>query len=300
MTFDSPVIAIESARTLPSTRVVFDYATIICVVDGLMRVETPAGRHELEPGWSLTLGAGTWRSLEPSPAARVWTIYVKERFLREQLTWTLPEGSRLLPGIHAAEWDGSATIQEIGVMLVRRIEPLLRQISIINASDSRPELIPARAVSRFSRALELVMPALLDHTKVAHTSAAVVRSPVLGSLTRRVTTAQVARASMLLRARMSETWTVERLARETALSKSHLTRLFINYLGVAPIQFLVEVRLTEFARLVEETELSRGEAARQVGWQDSRIAAAWFRRRYRVSPSQFRRHPHPAHESCAL
>jgi transcriptional regulator GlxA family with amidase domain len=92
---------------------------------------------------------------------------------------------------------------------------------------------------------------------------------------------------------MAERWTVDRLAAAVSLSRSQLTRTFTAHVGASPLRFLTEIRLTEFTRLVEETDLPIGVAARQVGWEDSRVAAAWFRRRYGISPSLYRRNPHP-------
>nr|WP_243752443.1 helix-turn-helix transcriptional regulator [Leucobacter weissii] len=94
---------------------------------------------------------------------------------------------------------------------------------------------------------------------------------------------------------MSERWTVQLLADEVALSRSHLTRLFVRHLGVAPMRFLVEIRLTEFTRFIDESDLPVATAARRVGWDDARVAAYWFKRRYGVGPTQFRRRPHPSH-----
>lgn len=289
----TPVVAIESARTLPTSRAVFQYAKIMHVVEGRVRVETPSGAVELQAGSSLTLGAGVWCKVRPLPAVRAWTLYVDERFLRDQIAWLLPDKSRMLPGVHPQEWDGSAVVLEPGMTLFRQVEPLWRQISVVTDSRLAPELVVARAVTLFVHAVELAVPTLLD----PHTPNADLRlrasPPVLGRLTPRAATGQLSHAAYLLRTQMAEPWTVSRLATEVALSRAHLTRLFTMHVGLAPMRYLMETRLTEFTRLVEETDLPISAAAMEVGWRDSRIAAIWFRKRYGVSPSQFRGHPHP-------
>lgn len=87
---------------------------------------------------------------------------------------------------------------------------------------------------------------------------------------------------------------MSQLAASEAVSPAHLSRLFTSVLGVAPMRYLTEIRLTEFARLIEETDLPLAAIARRVGWQDARVASVWFRRRYAVTPSRFRRTRHPA------
>ncbi|MGD7731614.1 helix-turn-helix transcriptional regulator [Propionibacteriaceae bacterium G57] len=95
---------------------------------------------------------------------------------------------------------------------------------------------------------------------------------------------------------MGEPWTVTSLAQELALSRTHLTRLFSTHMGASPMRFLTEVRLTEFSRLIDETDLSVHQASQAVGWADPRVASAWFSRRFGVTPTRYR-HRLPATRS---
>lgn len=63
----------------------------------------------------------------------------------------------------------------------------------------------------------------------------------------------VGRAVQLLRDRMAESWTTTALARSVAVSRTHLTRLFVACTGFPPMRYLTEIRLTEFTRLIDET-----------------------------------------------
>jgi AraC-like DNA-binding protein len=277
-------------------RAVFDSAKIVHVMDGAARVETALGTYELSPGSVLVLGAGKWCSLMPERAVRVWTIYVDEEFLRAQMGWTLPVRSRIIPGMHPLDWSGAPLVLKPGPDALRRVEPIWRRMSVLSNSQLPPEKAAARAVALFAWAVELSVEALVVPGPAAVESPW--QSPVMGSLSSS-SAGQVGRAARALRTRMTEAWSVERLAGEVALSRTHLTRLFSVEFGIAPIRFLTEVRLTEFTRLIEETDLTVDAAARAVGWTDSRVAAIWFRRRFGVSPSQFRRRPHPFIENSA-
>lgn len=285
--------AVESTRTEPIRRAVFDHAKIVHVMEGRIRLETESGSYELLPGNAVALGAGHWCSMRPLQFSRLWTVYIDENFLRAQMRWILPDPSRVHPRVHPDSWDGSALVLRPGLTTLRRNEPVWRQISVIDYSGTT-ELITSRLIALFTQTIELGLPSVLIEQSENDASAlARFDFPVRGTLTNTTPTHQVRRAVELLRRRMAEPWTMPRLAVEVATSTSHLTRLFSEQVGVAPMRFLIEVRLTEFTRLIEETELSISSAAREVGWVDARVAARWFRRRFGSTPSEYRGKPHP-------
>lgn len=285
--------AVESARTEPVRRAVFGHAKIMHVMDGHARVDTETGSHDLWAGTILALGAGQWCSMRPMPSVRVWTLYVDEAFLRAQMGWVLPDARRVVRGAHPDEWDGNALVLMAGTDALQCCEPLWRQMSLLEQTAT-PELTATRMIRLFTRAVEYTLPALLiESGDEGSPEYAASSFPVRGTLTRPPLAQQVRRSTDLLRRRMAEPWTVHRLAAEVAMSRTHLTRLFGVQVGVAPMRFLTEVRLTEFTRLIEETGMSVSSAARSVGWADSRVAATWFRRRFGIGPSEYRRHPHP-------
>lgn len=53
-----------------------------------------------------------------------------------------------------------------------------------------------------------------------------------------------------------------------------MTRQFTRHVGLPPMKDLNEIRLTEYARLLDETTLPISSAASRVGWIDSRVAAS--------------------------
>lgn len=305
-----PLVAIEAVRTLPVERVVFGHAKVIGVLEGRSTVETPSGRFELRPGDVFVLGAGVWCSAVPAPFVRTWTVYADETYLRSQTGWSLPPADRMRLGVHPSVWDGSALHLPVGIDVVRALEPYVRQMSVLSSAED--DVTGSRLVALFAQAVEVIVPALLEPAGSDGAPPPADRDDdrgrgvraVWGRLRRPAPRPEVRRAAELLRARMAEVWTVERLAGAVALSPTHLGRLFAAEFGVPPMRFLIEVRTTEFARLIEETELPIGIAARRVGWTDPRVASAWFRRRFGISPSRFRQRMHPfcvvGEEPCGL
>lgn len=283
-----PLSAVESVRAERIHRVVFGHAKIVHVLEGAARIETATGIHELTPGYAMALGAGMWCSVRPDPTVRLWTLYFDESFLRSHMRWVLADTTRVRPGVHPDAWDGSALVLQPGVDILHRIEPLWRQISLVNET-APPEVATTRLISLFSRAVEIALPTLLADDGAVPERFVL---PVRGRLAQPPIARPVRRSVVLLRSRMTEPWTVGRLAAEVAVSRAHLTRVFTQQVGVAPMRFLIETRLTEFTRLIEETDLPIADASRQVGWNDARVAAVWFRKRFGITPTQYRRHPH--------
>lgn len=284
--------AVESVRTERTHRAVFSHAKIIHVVEGAVDVETSSSAHRLTPGMSLALGSARWCRLWPRARVRLWTVYVDENFLRTQMAWFLPDPTRVQVGLHPDEWDGRPMVLTPGLSAMRLLEPVWRQMSVLDDGTHTPEAVAIRTVELFARWVSLIVPIFLS-PETRGLKLTRLQVPVNGRLTDFGMVGHVGRSTQILRERMNEPWTVGKLASAVALSRTHLTRLFVTYTGVPPMRFLTEIRLTEFTRLIEETELSVAAAARTVGWNDPRVGSAWFYRRFGMTPSLYRRNPHP-------
>lgn len=81
---------------------------------------------------------------------------------------------------------------------------------------------------------------------------------------------------------------VERLAEVCNMSPRNLSRVFKKELGATLGAFVRNVRLDEARRLLESTELSIGQIARQVGSGDESTLRRWFVSHFDVSPAQYR------------
>lgn len=296
-----PVVAVEALRTRPIEHALLGCAKIVAVMEGASIATTPAGSFTMGPGDVLALGADQPCTCTPVTPVRTWTLYLSEQLLREHARWSMPWPDACFPGSgHPSRWDGSAVVLHLGRDVLERMEPLHRRMSVISAAGHSP-VAAAKAIVAYSAAVEMLVPALLARVPGSRTAGGTMdgldgQAPVRGRLSTPGPRPEVARAAELLRSGLDRPWDTAGLAAEVNLSPAHLRRLFVQSFGVPPMRYLAEVRLTRFAHLVEETNLPIGIAARQVGWRDARIAAAWFRRRYRVSPSVLRRRyqPHAA------
>jgi AraC-like DNA-binding protein len=110
---------------------------------------------------------------------------------------------------------------------------------------------------------------------------------------------QVGAAMRLIHARPSEDWTVERLAREVAMSRSAFAARFSELVGMPPLQYLTQWRMTEAARRLREEDASVAAVAEQVGYANAAAFMKAFTRVHGVGPGRYRRshrqrHPQPA------
>lgn len=110
---------------------------------------------------------------------------------------------------------------------------------------------------------------------------AALRDPVLG------------RALMLLHAQPDTTWTVAKLARSVAVSRSVLAARFVQVLGVSPMRYLAQWRLQLAANLLrDQPQLGMGSIAERVGYEAEAAFSRAFKRHLGVSPAAWRKGGH--------
>jgi AraC-like DNA-binding protein len=82
---------------------------------------------------------------------------------------------------------------------------------------------------------------------------------------------------------------VAEIAKEAGLSEDYFTRLFQKQLKISPLQHLIGLRVTEARRLLtQDPALTIAQASRRVGFEDHKHFMRMFRKRFGVSPQQFR------------
>lgn len=89
----------------------------------------------------------------------------------------------------------------------------------------------------------------------------------------------------------AENITLKNLMLLTAMSENTLLRHFRKILGKSPIQYLLEVRLTNAAAYLLKTSMRVSEIAELCGFNTATYFIKMFKRSYGMTPEQFRNYP---------
>jgi AraC family transcriptional regulator len=100
---------------------------------------------------------------------------------------------------------------------------------------------------------------------------------------------QVKRAKDILESRVNGDITIEELARQCGLSRSHFARAFRESTGKPPHRWLMELRLERARELLSNSTLSLGDIAERCGFADQSHFTRAFSAAMGVLPSAWRR-----------
>lgn len=92
-----------------------------------------------------------------------------------------------------------------------------------------------------------------------------------------------------IRVNYREDLTLEGVARVFGFSPAYLSRMFQKYAGINYKTYVQELRVEAGYRLLMNTGLPVGEIAAECGFPDSRSFAKVFRKRYGMTPAEYRR-----------
>lgn len=110
------------------------------------------------------------------------------------------------------------------------------------------------------------------------------------ALTRSFAKPQIARALMLIHASLATDWTATHLAERVGLSRSAFTVEFSAVMGLPPGQYLTRHRLSAAAALLAATPHDLATVADLVGYASVPSFIKAFKRRFAMSPGQYRDH----------
>ena len=248
------------------------------------------GAFDLAP---LTGPLAVVETMQRAPSGPVAHTHVKVIHVVAGRTWIeTPAGAQVVTagdvvnvaaGSPRSSWDARPSYVRLNAGTLLKLEPIWRRMSMTTGADSYSAA--SAIMMLFAQAVGIVVPELLPTVKPSHDPRRTKRVRRSG---RPPIRPEVSRAVALLEEHLTHPWRLEELASAVALSTSQLNRLFQQHLGTPPIRMLAELRVTEFTRLIEETDLTIGAAAKQVGWNDSRLASKRFQHRYGVSPRSYR------------
>lgn len=81
---------------------------------------------------------------------------------------------------------------------------------------------------------------------------------------------------------------VAEISNYVGLDRSYLWSIFKKYLNISPQQFVIKYRLERACELLVNKDLTIGDIARSVGYQDQLLFSKTFKKTYQQSPSEYR------------
>ena len=96
------------------------------------------------------------------------------------------------------------------------------------------------------------------------------------------------KAVAMLRDASSSHVRISDVARTIGISRSYLTHIFRDELGISPQEFLTEYRMEKAASLLGTTHSPINVIASEVGYPDALAFSKAFRKRFGISPSEYR------------
>ncbi|MDE7158384.1 MAG: AraC family transcriptional regulator, partial [Clostridiales bacterium] len=79
------------------------------------------------------------------------------------------------------------------------------------------------------------------------------------------------------------------LARNLAISKNYLCKIFHDSTGTTPIEYLIELRMEDARKRLTQSDDSVSDIAKAVGYRDPLYFSKEFRKKYGKSPVQYRK-----------
>lgn len=98
----------------------------------------------------------------------------------------------------------------------------------------------------------------------------------------------VSRAIQIMQNNLDQRLTIEELASQADLSPSHFSALFKKAMGVAPIDYFINLRMQKASQLLNESDLNIKNIALSMGYEDPYYFSRIFKKCIGLSPNQHR------------
>ena len=92
-----------------------------------------------------------------------------------------------------------------------------------------------------------------------------------------------------MRLNLQQKISTKRLAKKVNVTESRLRQLFITETGMSPTEYLRDLRLERAAELLANSLMSIKEIGEQVGIRDKSHFTKYFKEKFGITPSDYRR-----------
>ncbi len=100
---------------------------------------------------------------------------------------------------------------------------------------------------------------------------------------------RLAEALCFMQKNFARNITIEQLSRIVNLSPRSFQRIFRDYMGTSPFDYLINLRVRYAKKLLEDTDLNIGEIAAVTGFNDNAYFTRQFKAIFRIPPTLYRK-----------
>lgn len=242
------------------------------------------GEHsplELKPGDLALVRGGPDHFIAHKPGARC----------------VLPEDFRTRHSADEAKLDPRAAVflcgayrfaGDIGAGLVNALPPVLPIPSGIDNPIHGVVALLSRELAHVEPGRQTVLDRLLDVLVVLGLRSGLARSANAPAWFRGASDPRLSRALQAIHGEVGKSWTVDRLAKLSNVSRATFARVFQEVLGDTPMKYLTDWRMTVARDLLRTQDISLAEVAERVGYSSLYAFATAFRRLHGQPPGRWR------------
>lgn len=99
-----------------------------------------------------------------------------------------------------------------------------------------------------------------------------------------------------LRQNLAHQWTVEEMAALIGMGTTAFTEKVKNYSGFSPLNYLINIRITEATKLLKKNEINVTDIALSTGFYSSQHFSTTFKKLTGYTPSEFKKNKTPAYQ----
>ena len=178
---------------------------------------------------------------------------------------------------------------DIGAGLVDALPPVLTVPASVDDPIHGVLTLLSREMTHPQPGQQTVLDRLLDVLVVLGLRTGLARSADAPAWFRALGDQRLSRALQAIHESPDQQWTVDKLAKVAVMSRASLARNFQHTLGLTPMQYLVEWRMTLARDLLLTDGLSLTQVAERIGYSSPYAFATAFRRHHGEAPGRWRR-----------
>ena len=103
-------------------------------------------------------------------------------------------------------------------------------------------------------------------------------------------TQKIQKACMLMRENIYENYTPENIAKAINMSYSNFRKTFKKHVGIAPHQYMLQLKINKIKELLDSTEMSIQDISSKLNFESPDYFSYFFRKKIGISPIAYRKH----------